>query len=159
MSLKFVGGERIQRGRGLGGLLRMFKSLFSPVLKSVGKNVVRAATSNTAKSIAKTLGEQAIESGLNLATDALRGNNLKESANNEITALKSTAANSLDRIKRKRKSQEGQGIKMGKKMKKSRTVYKVRRKVKRNKKTSKIKKRRVRNGKKKVNKRLLDFLG
>ena len=159
MSLKFVGGERIQRGRGLGGLLRMFKSLFSPVIKSVGKNVVRAATSNTAKSIAKTLGEQAIESGLNLATDALRGNNLRESANNEFTAFKSTAANSLDRIKRKRKSQEGEGVKMGKKMKKSRIVYKVKRRIKRKKKVSKVKKRRVSNKKKKVNKRLLDFLG
>ena len=102
MSLKFVGGERIQRGRGLGGILRMIKSLFTPVLKSVGKNVVKAATSNTAKSIAKTLGEQAIESGINLATDALRGNNMKESANNEFTSFKNTAADTLETLKRKR---------------------------------------------------------
>ena len=119
MSLRFVGGERIQRGRGIGGLLRMIKSLFTPVLKSVGKNVVRAATSNTAKSIAKTLGEQAIESGINLATDALRGNNLKERVNNEFASFKNTAADTLETIKRKRRNQEGHGISMSKKVKKN----------------------------------------
>ena len=140
MSLKFVGGERIQRGRGLGGLLRMFKSLFSPVLKSVGKKVVKAATSNTAKSIAKTLGEQAIESGLNLATDALRGNNLKESANNEFTTFKHTAADSLDEIKRKRKNQEGEGIKIKRIKRTKKTKYTLKRNTKKPK-TGKIKRR------------------
>ena len=119
MSLRFVGGERIQRGRGLGGLLRMIKSIFTPVLKSVGKNVVKAATSNTAKSIAKTLGEQAIESGINLATDALRGNSIKESASNEFNAFKNTTADTLEKLKSKRKNQEGYGLSMSKKMKKS----------------------------------------
>ena len=124
MSLRFVGGERIQRGRGLGGLLRMIKSIFTPVLKSVGKNVVKAATSNTAKSIAKTLGEQAIESGINLATDALRGNDLKESASNEFNAFKNTTADTLQTLKRKRKNQEGYGLSMSKKMKKSKSQRK-----------------------------------
>ena len=156
MSLKFVGGERIQRGRGLGGLLRMFKSLFSPVLKSVGKNVVKAATSNTAKSIAKTLGEQAIESGLNLATDALRGNNFKESANNEFAAFKNTAADSLDKIKRKRKIQKGDGIKM-KRVKRIKRTRKVKRAVKVKRKTKKPKTRRIK--RKKYSKKVLDFLG
>ena len=151
MSLKFVGGERIQRGRGLGGLLRMFKSLFSPVLKSVGKKVVKAATSNTAKSIAKTLGEQAIESGLNLATDALRGNNLKESANNEFTTFKHTAADSLDEIKRKRKNQEGEGIKIKRIKRTKKTKYTLKRNTKKPK-TRKIKRR-------KYTKNVLDFLG
>ena len=159
MSLKFVGGERIQRGRGLGGLLRMIKSLFTPVLKSVGKNVVKAATSNTAKSIAKSLGEQAIESGINLATDALRGNNLKESANNEFTVLKSTAANSLDRIKRKRKTQGGEGLNMYKRIKK--VVYKTRKSKSKKKNPKKLKKR-VKNKTRKVKKnsqKRFDFLG
>ena len=131
MSLKFVGGERIQRGRGLGGILRMIKSLFTPVLKSVGKNVVKAATSNTAKSIAKTLGEQAIESGINLATDALRGNNIKESANNEFTSFKNTAADTLETLKRKRKNQEGYGVLINKKMKKNQVKKKKNIRIKR----------------------------
>ena len=129
MSLKFVGGERIQRGRGLGGILRMIKSLFTPVLKSVGKNVVKAATSNTAKSIAKTLGEQAIESGINLATDALRGNNMKESANNEFTSFKNTAADTLETLKRK--NQEGYGVLINKKMKKNQVKKKRNIRIKR----------------------------
>ena len=131
MSLKFVGGERIQRGRGLGGILRMIKSLFTPVLKSVGKNAVKAATSNTAKSIAKTLGEQAIESGINLATDALRGNNMKESANNEFTSFKNTAADTLETLKRKRKNQEGYGVLINKKMKKNQVKKKRNIRIKR----------------------------
>ena len=131
MSLKFVGGERIQCGRGLGGILRMIKSLFTPVLKSVGKNVVKAATSNTAKSIAKTLGEQAIESGINLATDALRGNNMKESANNEFTSFKNTAADTLETLKRKRKNQEGYGVLINKKMKKNQVKKKRNIRIKR----------------------------
>ena len=131
MSLKFVGGERIQRGRGLGGILRMIKSLFTPVLKSVGKNVVKAATSNTAKSIAKTLGEQAIESGINLATDALRGNNIKESANNEFTSFKNTAADTLETLKRKRKNQEGYGVLMNKKKLKNQVKRKKNIRIKR----------------------------
>ena len=131
MSLRFVGGERIQRGRGLGGILRMIKSLFTPVLKSVGKNVVKAATSNTAKSIVKTLGEQAIESGINLATDALRGNNMKESANNEFTSFKNTAADTLETLKRKRKNQEGYGVLINKKMKKNQVKKKRNIRIKR----------------------------
>ena len=129
----------------------MFKSLFSPVLKSVGKKVVKAATSNTAKSIAKTLGEQAIESGLNLATDALRGNNLKESANNEFTTFKHTAADSLDKIKRKRKNQEGEGIKIKRIKRTKKTKYTLKRNTKKPK-TRKIKRR-------KYTKNVLDFLG
>ena len=33
MSLRFKGGERLQRGRGIGGLLRLVKSLFTPLVK------------------------------------------------------------------------------------------------------------------------------
>ena len=49
MSLRFKGGERLQRGRGIGGLLRLVKSLFSPIIRSVGKTAVKAATSKIGK--------------------------------------------------------------------------------------------------------------
>ena len=39
MGIQFRGRERFQRGRGIGGLLRMAKSLFEPVLNTVGKVV------------------------------------------------------------------------------------------------------------------------
>ena len=138
----------------------MFKSLFTPVLKSVGRSAVKAATSDTAKSIAKTLGTQVIDSGLNLATDALRGNNLRESANNEFTTIKHTAADSLDKIKRKRKNQGGEGIKM-KRKKLKRTVYKVKRKKTRKKVVKSKRKTKTRKIKRKKSKtkKALDFLG
>ena len=73
MSLRFKGGERLQRGRGIGGLLRLVKSLFTPLVKSAGKSIVKAATSNTGKAVLKSIKDQAIDSGIRLASDALRG--------------------------------------------------------------------------------------
>ena len=37
MSIRFSGGERFQRGRGIGGLLRLAKGLFKPVIKLLVK--------------------------------------------------------------------------------------------------------------------------
>ena len=63
MSLRFRGGERLQRGRGIGGLLRLVKSVFSPLVKTVAK----AVKSNTGKALGNALKEQAISSAINLA--------------------------------------------------------------------------------------------
>ena len=40
MTIRFRGGERLQRGRGIGGLLRLVKSVFSPLVKSFGKTAL-----------------------------------------------------------------------------------------------------------------------
>lgn len=71
MSLRFRGGERLQRGRGIGGLLRLLKSVFSPLVKSAGKTIVKAARSNTGKMIGNALKEQAIDSAVKLGVDAM----------------------------------------------------------------------------------------
>ena len=55
MSLRFRGGERLQRGRGIGGLLRLLKSVFSPLVKSAGKTIVKAATSDTGKAVLRNI--------------------------------------------------------------------------------------------------------
>ena len=47
MSIGISGGERFQRGRGIGGLLRLAKGLFKPVIESLGKAMI----SNTGKAI------------------------------------------------------------------------------------------------------------
>ena len=96
MTLRFVGGENLQRGRGLGGLLRLAKSVFSPIAKTVSK----AVNSGTGKSIMKALKQQAIDSSLNLATDALRGNDLGESFQNEIGNIRENAADNIESIRR-----------------------------------------------------------
>ena len=61
MSIQFSGGERFQRGRGIGGLLRIAKNLFQPIVKTIG----RAVKSNTGRAIGNALKEQVIESGTN----------------------------------------------------------------------------------------------
>lgn len=120
MGIQFYGGERIQKGRGIGGLLRLLKSVFMPAVKSVGKTVLRAAKSDTGKMIGHALKEQAIESGINLATSALRGENLKNTVETELQTSKDTAAKTLERIQRKRKSQQqGKGVAL-KRLKKTR---------------------------------------
>ena len=53
--LKFKGAEMLQRGRGIGGLLRLAKSIFSPLLRSIGKTAVKAVASKTGqKAVALT---------------------------------------------------------------------------------------------------------
>ena len=91
MSLRFRGGERLQRGRGIGGLLRLVKSVFSPLVKTVAK----AAKSNTGKALGNALKEQAISSAINLTGDVIQGNNLKESLKNELKSSRETLGSSI----------------------------------------------------------------
>ena len=109
--MKFTGGEYLQRGRGLGGLLRLAKSVFSPIVRTVAK----AAKSNTGKSILNALKQQAIESSVNLATDALRGNDMSESFQGELDSIRENAANSIENLRKprkrpKKKAQKGLGL-------------------------------------------------
>ena len=108
-SLRFNGGYPIQRGRGIGGLLRTVVSFFKPVAKSIGKSAAKAVKSDTAKMIGKSLKEQAINSALNLTSDAIRGNDLNESLKNEIGSSRETLASIVDGSKKsllKRKTSE-----------------------------------------------------
>ena len=103
MSLRFKGGERLQRGRGIGGLLRLVKSLFTPLVKSAGKSIVKAATSNTGKAVLNSIKDQAIDSGIKLASDALRGEDMNESLQTELQTVKRKAADGLESVARKKK--------------------------------------------------------
>ena len=96
MSLRFRGGERLQRGRGIGGLLRLAKGLLKPVVKSAKE----AITSNTAKAIGKAVANQLVESGANIATDALMGNDVNESVYRELKNTKQNAAAGIQILKR-----------------------------------------------------------
>ena len=94
MSIRFSGGDRFQTGRGIGGILRMAKSLFQPVIRTIGK----AVKSNTGKAIGKAIKEQVIESGTNLAVDALRGNNLRDGINREVNTLKERGVERIEHL-------------------------------------------------------------
>ena len=109
MSLRFRGGELLQRGRGVGGLLRFVKSLFSPFIRSAGKSIAKAATSNTAKTIGNAVKDQLLESGMRVGVDVLRGENLKDSVKKEAKHVKRKAVDKVDQfasdIIKKRKKQ------------------------------------------------------
>ena len=139
MTLKFTGGEYLQRGRGLGGLLRLAKSVFSPIVRTVAK----AAKSNTGKSILNALKQQAIESSVNLATDALRGNDMSESFQGELDSIRENAATSIENLRKPRKrpkkrGQKGSGCESKAKKSKRSEVSKNRSKLK----SASLKKRR-----------------
>ena len=106
MSLRFRGGDYIQRGRGIGGLLRLAKSVFLPLMKTAGKTVIKAAKSKTGKMIGNAIKEQAISSGTNLLANVVRGNDLEESLHNEGQNIRQRAADTIEyvsRIPKKRK--------------------------------------------------------
>jgi len=94
MSLRFRGGDRFQRGRGIGGLLRFAKGLFRPVMQTIGK----AVKSNTGRAIGSALKTQAIDTAKNLATDVLLGNNLKEGLNREAKNIRARAADGIQKL-------------------------------------------------------------
>ena len=103
MSLRFRGGERLQRGRGIGGLLRLFKSVFSPLVKSADKTIVKAATSDTGKAVLRNIKDQAIDSAV--TTDAIRGEDMGESLQNEMQQVKRKAADVIEEVHSARKKQ------------------------------------------------------
>ena len=94
MSIRFSGGERFQRGRGIGGLLRLAKGLFKPAIESIG----RVVKSNTGKAIGNALKNQAIDTAKNLATDVLSGNPLKEGVKREVHNIKNRAALGIQQL-------------------------------------------------------------
>ena len=96
MALRFRGGERLQRGRGIGGLLRLARGLFKP-LATVAK---KAITSKTAKAAGKAITNQLVESGANIASDALMGNDINESFQRELVSGRQNAAIGVQNLKR-----------------------------------------------------------
>ena len=98
MSLRFKGGNLLQKGRGIGGLLRAASSLFKPFFKTVGNTALKVARSNTGKAIGKALKEQAISSAQNIALDTIRGENIKDSVNNEVSNVRKRVADNVENM-------------------------------------------------------------
>jgi len=98
MMVRFKGGELLQHGRGIGGLLRLVKSVFKPLVRTAGKTIVKAAKSNVGKQVLKNLKDQAIESGVHLTSAAMRGDDMGEALNNEIQTVKRKAADTVEQV-------------------------------------------------------------
>ena len=90
MGVFFKGGERIQKGKGIGGWLRLATKLFTP-LKNVAQKVL---SSKTGKKVISSVKNQAIDSSINLAQDLASGKDLKRSITDEMENVK-------DNVKRK----------------------------------------------------------
>lgn len=90
MGAFFKGGERIQKGKGIGGWLRLATKLFTP-LKNVAQKVL---SSKTGKKVISSVKNQAIDSSINLAQDLASGKDLKRSITDEMENVK-------DNVKRK----------------------------------------------------------
>ena len=98
MSLRFKGGNLLQKGRGIGGLLRAASSLFKPFFKTVGNTALKVARSNTGKAIGKALKEQAISSAKNIALDTIRGENIRDSLDNEVSNVRKRVADNVENM-------------------------------------------------------------
>ena len=104
--IHFRSGEIQQKGKGIGGFFRGLINMLRPVARSVGTNLARAATSNTAKDIAKTLGEQAIDSTLNMTKDYLNGNDMKHSFDRETGEFRKRGSDIIEQVQTKRRRRD-----------------------------------------------------
>jgi hypothetical protein len=106
MSLRFRGGDYIQRGRGIGGLSRMATNVCLPLMKTAEKTIIKAGKSKAGKAVFGAITDQAISSGSNLLADALRGNNLQESLHNKGQNIRQRAADTIEHVSRIPKRKE-----------------------------------------------------
>ena len=122
MGLRFVGGERLQKGRGLGGIFRALKGVFSPIIRGIGRTATKALKSNTGKLIASKIKDQAIDSALSLTSNALKGNDMEESLSSELERVRENAAGTLDQIRNTRKRAASKSTASHSKMKRGRGI-------------------------------------
>ena len=79
-------------------MLRLVKSIFSPIVRSLGKTAVKAVTSKVGKKVVKVIKDQAISSGLNVAADVVKGENLTESVRKEAKNVKKKVVKGIESI-------------------------------------------------------------
>ena len=96
--VRFKGGELLQHGRGIGGLLQLVKIVFKPLVRTAGKTIVKAAESDVGKQVLKNLKYQDSGSGVHLTSATMRGDDMGEAVNNnELQMVKRKAANVVEK--------------------------------------------------------------
>jgi len=96
-------GNRYQRGRGIGALFSGFFRTLKPLISSglsAGKQFLK---SDLGQSIKKSAIEMGKDAAKNIASDILKGGNLKDSLNKELDSAKSKIAAKIKGGGRKRK--------------------------------------------------------
>lgn len=71
--MNFHRGKYLQRGRGIGSVLASFFNTVLPVAKSIGQSIINSPLT---KQVLTTAKNSAIDAGLNIAADALSGENI-----------------------------------------------------------------------------------
>ena len=100
MSFRFKGSDIFQRGRGIGGLFRIAKGLFKPLMGTIG----RALKSNTGRAIGRALKDQAITTGTNLLADA--ENDKKQRLKRELQDIRQRSASGIQQLKNRHRGYE-----------------------------------------------------
>ena len=113
MALRFDHTERMQRGRGIGGLL---SSIFRPLMKGALGVAKKAIKSNAGRRVLKSMKNQAIESGANVLGDVIQGRDIGESVQQEFASARKSVGKAASKAlfnlnkKRKRPSEKTSGI-------------------------------------------------
>ena len=129
MGLNFLGGERIQRGRGIGGLLRVASKLFSPI-STLAKKAIK---SEPGKRILNAVKDQAVDSTVNVVKDIVGGKNIKETLKDEFHNVKKNAKRGAidlgvdylarEQAKRSKKSKISKGKKKSRKVRERGDIF------------------------------------
>merc|ERR1711867_134462 len=81
----------------------------------MGSSGIKAATSDTGKAVLRNIKDQAIDSAVKLTADALRGEDMDVSVQNEMQQVKRKAADVIENVysarKKQRKAESKQKIK------------------------------------------------
>lgn len=117
--------KRVKLSLTLGGFFRGIASLVKPAFRSVGSSLVRAATSDTAKAAARSLGRQALESSLNMTKDLLEGNSMSEGLDREKESFKKNLSSLIGQQQTRLKRQQIKKRKKGGGAAKTRKVLKM----------------------------------
>ena len=88
----------MQRGCGIVGLLRLVKSVLSPLVKSLKQTTLNVDRSNKGQKAISSIQEQALTSAANMTADVIRGKDLKESLQNEVSTVIQTVGNVVQNI-------------------------------------------------------------
>lgn len=94
-------GLAIQKGRGIGGILkgayRLFAPLFRATVKRAPKMMKKMLSSTAVRQIKKTVKKVAIKQAKGLAGDILRGDNVKAASKRRLQEAKKTIISSIGR--------------------------------------------------------------
>ena len=93
-------GAFTQRGRGLGSIFSSLIRAVIPVASKVGRAMIKSPIT---KELLNTVKDTAIQGGVSLAADALRGNNMEDSLQENLNMAKERMAQTIETVGTKKR--------------------------------------------------------